>query len=45
MLQMAQMILFISSVALDSILLQIDTQVQCSRFLQVSVHNEDAAGG
>lgn len=46
MLQMAQIILLIASVALDilHILLQIDTEVQCSRFLQVSVHNEDAAG-
>lgn len=47
MLQMAQIILFIASVALDSlhILLQIDTEVQCSRFLRVSVRDKDAAGG
>lgn len=46
MLHMAQIILFIASVKLWTayILLQIDAEVQCSRFLQVSVHNEDAAG-
>lgn len=45
MLQMAQIILFIASVDVDSLHIAANIQVQCSRFLHVSVHGEDAAGG
>lgn len=45
MLQMAQIILFMASVALESLLITAVTEVQCGRFRQVCVDDDDFAAG